>query len=551
MSSNTIPGAEAALQDAIGADSVLTDAADRWTYGYDNSRAQALPCAVVLPADTAAVQRVVDVCRRFHLPLTVRGRGTGTTGAAVPEEGGVVMSMERMAAVLKVDEANRVAVVQPGVTNGALQAAVAPAGFFWPPDPGSADYSTVGGNLACNAAGPRALKYGTPRDNTLGLEAVTGEGRIIRCGCYTTKGVVGLDLTRLLIGSEGTLAIITEATLKLSPLPEQVVTLRAAYTDMHAAAAAVSRLMAQPVVPRALELLDAAALELVRARDPGALPAGAGALLMIEADGLAEQLPGAVRALEQAAGGPGLLEWRAATDAAEAAALWAARKALSPALRSLAPKKINEDVVVPVSRIPDLTDGLSALGERHRVKIVSFGHAGNGNLHVNVLGEETDLERMRACVNEVFRLVLELGGTLSGEHGIGRSKRAFVALELGSDTLQLMRRVKEVFDPDGILNPGKSLPDPDPDRPLRAAGPARALPPHGEPLRGPGSPPGARDPRGAAREDRGPRATRHLLRCCAAALARRQPRLRCRRSPNFATGKAVARGGRHGSREGI
>jgi D-lactate dehydrogenase (quinone) len=261
---------EEALQAAVGADGVLTDPADRWTYGYDNSRAQALPRAVVLPADTAAVQGVVATCRRFRTPLTVRGRGTGTTGAAVPEEGGIVMSMERMARILAVDAANRVAVVQPGVTNGALQSAAAAAGFFWPPDPGSAEYCTVGGNLACNAAGPRALKYGTPRENTLGLEAVTGEGRIIRCGCYTTKGVVGLDLTRLLIGSEGTLAIITEATLKLSPLPEQITTLRAAYTDMHAAAAAVSRIMAQPVVPRVLEFLDKAALELVRARDPPA-----------------------------------------------------------------------------------------------------------------------------------------------------------------------------------------------------------------------------------------------------------------------------------------
>jgi D-lactate dehydrogenase (quinone) len=448
---------EEALQAAVGADGVLTDPADRWTYGYDNSRAQALPRAVVLPADTAAVQRVVAICRRFRTPLTVRGRGTGTTGAAVPEEGGIVMSMERMARILAVDAANRVAVVQPGVTNGALQSAAAAAGFFWPPDPGSAEYCTVGGNLACNAAGPRALKYGTPRENTLGLEAVTGEGRIIRCGCYTTKGVVGLDLTRLLIGSEGTLAIITEATLKLSPLPEQITTLRAAYTDMHAAAAAVSRIMAQPVVPRVLEFLDEAALELVRARDPGSLPRAAGALLMIEADGLAAQLPAAVEALARAATGPGLLEWRAAADAAEAAALWAARKALSPALRSLAPRKINEDVVVPVSRIPELTDGLARLAERYRVRIVSFGHAGNGNLHVNVLGEDADLERMEACVGEVFRLVLALQGTLSGEHGIGRSKRAFVPLEIGPETLALMQRVKAVFDPDGILNPGKML----------------------------------------------------------------------------------------------
>ena len=198
-----------ALRTGLGDEAVLSDPADRWTYGYDNSRAQAMPLAVALPSDAPGVRRVVQVCRRFRVPLTVRGRGTGTTGAAVPEEDGVVLSMERMAAVLSVDPANRVAVVQPGVTNGELQAEAGKAGFFWPPDPGSAEYCTVGGNLACNAAGPRALKYGTPRDNTLGLEAVTGEGRVIRAGCYTTKGVVGFDLTRLLIGSEGTLAVIT------------------------------------------------------------------------------------------------------------------------------------------------------------------------------------------------------------------------------------------------------------------------------------------------------------------------------------------------------
>jgi D-lactate dehydrogenase (quinone) len=448
---------EAALCDAVGEDSLLTDPADRWTYGYDNSRMQALPRAVVLPADTLAVQAVVRACRRFGLPLTVRGRGTGTTGAAVPEEGGIVLSTERMAKILSVQAADRIAVVQPGVTNDALQRAVAAAGFFWPPDPGSAEYCTIGGNLACNAAGPRALKYGTPRENTLALEAVTGEGEVIRCGSRTTKGVVGLDLTRLLIGSEGTLAVITEATLKLSPLPEATATLRAVYADMHAAAAAVSRIMAQPVVPRVLEFLDGAALDLLRAHDAQALPHGAGALLMIEADGLAEQLPAATRALERAAAGPGLLEWRAAADAAESASLWAARKALSPALRSLASQKINEDVVVPVSRLGELADGLARLAVQHDLMVVSFGHAGNGNLHVNVLGEEADLGRMRACVEDLFRLVLSLQGTLSGEHGIGRSKRAFVALEIGAETLALMQRLKAVFDPDGILNPNKSL----------------------------------------------------------------------------------------------
>lgn len=460
MSARIDPGLAAALEAAVGADNLLTDPADCWTYGYDNSKGQALPIAVVLPRDTTAVQAVVRACREARRALTVRGRGTGTTGAAVPEDGGVVMSMERMDRILRLDPANRVAVVQPGVTNGALQAAAAAEGFFWPPDPGSAEYCTIGGNLACNAAGPRALKYGTPRDNTLGLEAVTGAGRIIRCGCQTTKGVVGLDLTRLLIGSEGTLGIITEATLRLTPLPEEAVTVRAAYRDMHAAAAAVSRLMAQPVVPRVVEFLDGEALALLRARDPSDLPANAGALLMVEADGLAAQLPPAVEALRRAAEGEGLVEWQAAANAAEARALWAARKALSPALRTLAPRKINEDVVVPVSGLGEFTDELARLAAQHEVRIVTFGHAGNGNLHVNVLGEDADLERMQACVADVFRAVLARGGTLSGEHGVGRSKRDFVALELDAETLATMHAVKRVLDPDGILNPGKSLPDP-------------------------------------------------------------------------------------------
>ena len=261
------------LQTELGQTAVLTDPADRWAYGYDNSRRQTLPAAVVMAEDHESVVRTILACDGHQVPLTVRGRGTGTAGAAVPSEDGIVLSTERMARIIEIDHGNRVAVVQAGVINGDLQRAAAAHGFFWPPDPTSADYCSIGGNLGCNAAGPRAVKYGTPRENTLGLRAVTGDGRSLRTGCYTTKGVVGYDLTRLLIGSEGTLAVITEATLKLTPLPEQIMTLRAVYSDMAAAADAVSRVMAQPVVPRVLEFMDSAAIGLVRRSAPDS-PAG-------------------------------------------------------------------------------------------------------------------------------------------------------------------------------------------------------------------------------------------------------------------------------------
>ena len=450
------------LQTEFGPATVLTDPADRWAYGYDNSRRQTLPAAVVMAEDHASVVRTVLACDEHRVALTVRGRGTGTTGAAVPSEDGIVLSTERMSRILAIDHGNRVAVVQAGVINGDLQRAAAAHGFFWPPDPTSADYCSIGGNLGCNAAGPRAVKYGTPRENTLGLRAVTGDGSSLRTGCYTTKGVVGYDLTRLLIGSEGTLAVITEATLKLTPLPEQIMTLRAVYRDMEAAADAVSRIMAQPVVPRVLEFMDRAAIGLVRRTAPDSLPMDAGALLLIEVDGAAGTLQLAADAVADAAAGPGMLSLQTASDEAAVAALWASRKALSPALRQIAPKKINEDVVVPVSRMAQLTTALESMAEEFSVTIVSFGHAGNGNIHVNILGDPAvsdTSERMRCCMEAMFRKVLALGGTLSGEHGIGFDKREAVALEIEPATLEIMRRIKTNFDPRGILNPGKLFPD--------------------------------------------------------------------------------------------
>ena len=447
-------------RDALG-DALRTDPAECHGYGYDNSKRQAQPQAVALPTDVAQVQALVQACRRHRVPLTARGRGTNTTGASVPLAGGVVLSFERMDRILRIAPADRLAVVEPGVLNGTLQQALAPQGFFWGAEPTSAPYSTIGGNLACNAGGPRSVKYGSARDNVLALTAVTGAGELLRCGAPTTKDATGFDLTRLLVGSEGRLALIVEATLRLTPLPQETRALRASYRDVASAIAAVARIMAQPVVPCALEFMDTRAVHLARERGGAELPEDAGALLMIEVDGAAGSGDAALRAVRAAADGDGVLSLDAADAPGEREQLWAARRALSPALRSIAAGKINEDVVVPVSALPDLVARVGEAADRLGVTNVNFGHAGNGNLHVNLLFDPADAAQKRnaeACLEQVFAIVLDLGGTLSGEHGIGAAKRDWMARAFDAPTLEVMRRVAAAFDPDGILNPGKVLP---------------------------------------------------------------------------------------------
>ncbi len=452
----------ARLRQSLPVGTVHTDPADCWAYGYDNSKKHALPEAVAFPTHHDEVLAVVRLCNEYRVPLTPRGRGTGTTGAVVPLDGGLTMSLERMNRIIELAPDNRFAVVEPGLTNQALQDALKPLGFFWPPDPTSAAYCSIGGNLAYNSAGPRAVKYGTPRDNIFGLRAVTGDGRELRTGVYTSKGVVGLDLTRLIVGSEGTLGIITEATLKLTPAPEAMRTMRAVYASVDAATRAIARIMARPLTPCALEFMDANAIEMIRQYSDVELPTGAGALLMIEADGPLSGLDAAVSGIEQSARVKGMLDFRIARNAGEVEALWRTRKALSPALRKVAPGKINEDVVVPVTELPALINGLDGLSRRHGIPIVNFGHAGNGNIHVNLLldpAKPGQQEQAEECLGEVFDLVLGLRGTLSGEHGIGLVKRDYVGRELDAVSMDLMRAIKRQFDPNGILNRGKMLPD--------------------------------------------------------------------------------------------
>ncbi|VAW68176.1 Fe-S protein, homolog of lactate dehydrogenase SO1521 [hydrothermal vent metagenome] len=449
------------LKKIVSDKNILTDSSECLTYGYDNSRRHAQPIAVVFPHTEKHVQQIINACNKHNISLIARGRGTGTTGATVPLNNAVIISFERMNEIINMDADNRCIDVQPGVTNLEVQQCAEKHGLFWAPDPTSAAFCSVGGNLAYNSAGPRAVKYGTCRENTLGLHAVTGNGEIIKCGTHTTKGVVGYDLTRLIIGSEGNLALITQATLKLLPLPTAKHTLKATYNSVDAAARAVANIMSQAVTPCALEFMDKNALDMVRDYSTTPLPTNAAAMLMIEVDGHSETILQDSKIIIAASKVDGHMETQLAKTKEEAAALWQTRKALSPSLRKIAPKKINEDVVVPVSNIPALINELDKLSQKYNIKIVNFGHAGNGNIHVNLLvnpDDKTEMQTAEKCLNDVFDLVLNLQGSLSGEHGVGLEKRNYIAKELGATEINLMHQIKQVFDKNNILNPGKTLP---------------------------------------------------------------------------------------------
>ncbi|MEQ1592502.1 MAG: FAD-linked oxidase C-terminal domain-containing protein [Thiobacillaceae bacterium] len=470
------------FRSALGESRVFDDDATLALYSADETPKRVRPAAVLFPQHHNHVAALVRVAVEHRIPLVARGAGSGNVGGALPVAGGVVVSYECMQRVLEFDPDNRLIVVEAGVITATIDTLARSVGLFYPPDPGSSAYCRIGGNLAMNAAGPRAVKYGVTRDYVLGLRAVTGNGAEIRTGCRTSKGVTGYDLTRLLIGSEGTLALITEATLKLLPAPEAVATLRVCYSSNRAALDAVSRVMRQAVIPCALEFMDRHAINVIRPtgaaegalRSSGAptgvplagaaddLPSGTGALLMVEADGIRTDLPRQITALKSALAGSGLLELRESMNAADTARLWAARKSLSHAVKRIAPLKLNEDVVVPVSALPEFVEFIEGLGAQHQLAIVTFGHAGNGNLHINLMvhpDDKNEMTRAEHCLTQIMQKVIALGGTLSGEHGIGTEKRRFVPQEIGAPTLTLMRNIKQQFDPYALLNPGKFFPD--------------------------------------------------------------------------------------------
>jgi D-lactate dehydrogenase len=453
----------AAFRSALGVDRVFDDADTRELYAQDETPRHVRPDAVLFPASHEDVVMLVGIAYEHRIALTPRGAGSGNVGGALPSPGSVVVSFECMRRVLEFDPDNRLIVVEAGVVAEEIDRIARDAGLFYPPDPGSGAYCRIGGNLAMNAAGPRAVKYGVTRDFVLGLRGVTGGGAEIRTGCRTTKGVTGYDLTRLLVGSEGTLALVTEATLRLLPAPEAVATLRVCFASNRAALDAVTRVMHQDVIPCALEFMDHRAIDAIRPTGAASdLPPGTRALLMVEADGAVQDLPRQIAALEKALVGDGLLDMRSGFTRDDITLLWTARKSLSQAVKQIAPLKINEDVVVPVSQLADFVDFIDHMAAVHRLPVVSFGHAGNGNLHVNLMvhpDDKDEMARAHIALDALMQRVLTLGGTLSGEHGIGTEKRRFVAQEIEPATLDLMRAIKLQFDPRGLLNPGKLFPD--------------------------------------------------------------------------------------------
>jgi len=454
------PAFLARLASSVGEAHLLRDTASLERYGTDALKRGHPADLVVLPADTREIAATLRLCHEHRVPVVPRGGGTGYTGGAVPVCGGVVLSLERLNRILRIDEDSLYAVVQPNVITGDLQDAVERVGLFYPPDPASLKESVIGGNVAENAGGPRAFKYGVTTHWVLGLEAVLPTGEIVRTGGKTVKNVVGYDLTHLLVGSEGTLAVLTEITLRLMPKPPVQATLRATFPSVDHAVGAVTGLIARRVIPAALELVDGDCLEAVaRYLNVTSLaPPGTAALLLIEVDGLSELVSGEAARVEDACRAAGATELLRAADDAQRQELWRVRRELSPSLKVITPLKFNHDVVVPRGRIPELIALVERLKRAYDLRIPCFGHVGDGNIHVNLMVDPDDAaEQARAheAERELFEGVVALDGSISGEHGIGFAKARYLGLELTPDTIALMKRVKQAFDPRGILNPGK------------------------------------------------------------------------------------------------
>jgi glycolate oxidase len=448
----------ARLRAIVGEEHVLVDPERMEPYAQDAVKEKFPPEAVVFPRTAEEISAILKLANEALFPVTARGGGVGYSGGAVPVDGGIVIGTDRMNTIREINEADLYAVCEPGVTTYALQQAVEAIGLFYPPDPASYKESFIGGNIAENAGGMRSPKYGVTKHYVLGLQVVTPTGEIIRTGGRVTKNVVGFDLTGLICGSEGLLGIITEATLRLIPLPQMSCTVRALFRSMAEACACLTEFTRAGVMPVALEVLDRHAIEAVESEFAFGISPAAGALLLVSVDGSRAEVDTDATAVEQVLGAGGGFDIIRSHGREEEDRLWDVRRALSPATKKFGNLKLNEDVVVPRSRVPELIAGVDEISRRHQTFVVNFGHAGDGNIHVNFMCDRNDADsvrRARECVRETFELSVSLGGTISGEHGIGYVKAPYLSIAVDPATMETMKTIKCALDPRGILNPGK------------------------------------------------------------------------------------------------
>jgi len=450
------------LQALVGREHVSAAAEDRIVYSYDGTWAEFQPDVVVSPRTTEHVSKVLRWANDHAVPVVPRGAGTGLSGGSVPASGGICLNLAPMNRILEISTDDMVAVVQPGVVNAVLQQAVEQCGLFYPPDPASMNQSTIGGNIAENAGGPRCLKYGVTRDYVMALEVVLPTGEVLRTGSRALKNVTGLNLVGLFVGSEGLLGVITEATLRLIPKPAVTLSAMAAYPQLEGASHTMAAITRRGIIPCALELMDAATIQCVEQFAKLGLPTDVEAILLISQDGPdQESVARQIETIAEACRESGARQVTVASTPEEHETLWAARRGVSPSLARMRPNKLGEDISVPPSKVPEALRELRRISERHALPIPVFGHIGDGNLHPNILCDRRNPDEMRrvdAAAREILELAVKLGGTLSGEHGIGLSKRDFLPLGLTPESISLQRRIKSLFDPNGILNPGKVFP---------------------------------------------------------------------------------------------
>ncbi len=446
------------LKQAVGAENVLVEPEKVEPYGADAVKEKFPPEAVVFPESTAQVVEILKLANEYLFPVTARGGGVGYTGGAVPVEGGIVVGTDRMNKIVEISPDDFYVVCQPGLTTLALQQAVEKYGLLFPPDPASYKNSYIGGNIAENAGGMRTPKYGVTKHSVLGLEVVTATGEIIRTGGRTVKNVVGFDLTGLMCGSEGLLGIITEATLKLLPMPEATSTVRASFKTMEEACRVLTKFTPEGLLPMAMEVIDRNCVGAIEQNYAFGLSPEAGAILLVAVDGARQQVETDSRLVERILTEHGGFDVLRAHSKEDEDKLWDVRRAISPSLMKYGTLKINEDVVVPRSKVSQLVARVEEIGRKYNTFVANFGHAGDGNIHVNFMCDRDNpdsIARARQCVKETFALSVELGGSISGEHGIGYVKAAYLDMAIDKPTLEVMKGIKKVFDPNGILNPGK------------------------------------------------------------------------------------------------